>query len=85
MGVCGRMIWNPNIHQIVDANAYCDDDTLARFNAIYPCEDIDCIGAKDTQEGHVCVIQPSFLLLSDHGSEYQGRLDAEDRPGRASG
>ena len=59
MSVRGRMIWNSNVQQIVETDTYCDDDTLTCFNPVYPGKNIYRVRAKDTQERHVGIVQPS--------------------------
>ena len=80
MSVRGRMIWNSNVQQIVETDTYCDDDTLTCFNPIYASKNIDRIGAKDAQEGHVRIVQPSYTInpLVSNEVRYQGQLSAED-------
>ena len=59
MSVCGRMIWNSNVQQIIETDTYCDDDTLTCFYPIYASKNIDRVGAEYTQESHVGIVQPS--------------------------
>jgi hypothetical protein len=60
MGIHCRMTWLNDIQQVIYNNAKCYYHTLANFKSIDAGKDIDCVGAENTQERHIRVIEPPF-------------------------
>jgi hypothetical protein len=61
MCVGSRMIFYPDIQNIVYGDTSRDNDTLSDFNPIYAGKDVNGISAEDAQEGHPGIVHPAYV------------------------
>lgn len=57
----GVRVCRDKVQTVVCNEEQCDDDGLHDLNAIDAREDVDGIGAKDSQRSHVDVVQPAEM------------------------